>query len=600
MCRNGLSASAAAGSHRALTRLFAAPADGAVLALAWPTRPFGGGAASCGPHGALMALLPPLYLHPLWFSLLVISTCLWLYVVSWCSSDARGIGARHGLVATAMLAVGGVGLLLSLAAHGAFTIFTVVSVVTAWAAYVVRRNLLVPERHRILGAYHRAQLLSRLPRPLRPRSAEVAYRSGGRGASLSNMAGESLSTLLADQPALGEAAEVLTDGVARACTSRGQELRVFSHSGQYVLQLLLDGLPHTLEPLQDPLGLQVITCGSLLLGLSSGGLVRQGEGQLLADRPGQPSVQVRGRIAATEGKPALVVELPDWTADLYRGGLEAVGMHEALVRRIETALGQRRGAVVFSGRPGSGITTTLYAAAAAVDIFTTEMIAVEEQQEHELDQVRHWPLRREEPFRPAFEALMREGPDAMMFGVIRRPDEAKLLLDYADRHGLLLSTIHARSAAEGLLRLVGMTENPELAGRAVTCVLGQQLVRKLCTECRQPIEPEEQFLRTLRIDVPQSATWYKPVGCATCLDTGYMGRIGIFSMLIVTDPVRKVLAHRGATEAEVRQAAGASAFRTIYQDGLTKAMAGITTVEEVRRVVSAAERPAGRRARSGR
>jgi general secretion pathway protein E len=109
--------------------------------------------------------------------------------------------------------------------------------------------------------------------------------------------------------------------------------------------------------------------------------------------------------------------------------------------------------------------------------------------------------------------------------------------------------------------------------------------RKLCVNCREPVEPDPGTLAKLKIGAEHAGPWYAPVGCEACLNTGYRGRTGIFGMLILTDPVKSVLRQDGATPEALRKAAGEAALRTMYQDGIGKVVAGITTLSEIQRVL---------------
>ena len=173
-----------------------------------------------------------------------------------------------------------------------------------------------------------------------------------------------------------------------------------------------------------------------------------------------------------------------------------------------------------------------------------------------------------------------------MFGEIRREDEARLLLRFARDEGKLLATVKAPSTAAALVDLVRLTEDAALVNNSVVCALGQRLIRTLCTGCREPVQPDPAYLQRLGMDPSQPGTWFRANGCHECLDSGYSGRTAIYSMLIVTDPVKAALAEPGATAGTVRHAAGQVALRTLQQDGLTKVAAGLTTFDEVCRATT--------------
>ena len=338
----------------------------------------------------------------------------------------------------------------------------------------------------------------------------------------------------------------------------------------------------------------MLACASVFLGLASEGRVRQGKGKLVAQTAGGESTEISAEIAAVEGKPALVLDFPNWTADLYKRGLESLGVHGAVLKRLQTAATQSKGAIVVCGPPGSGKTTTLYAISGLIDIFTTDVIAVEKDPEVELESIRHWSLPADKSLAEGFAELLREGPNVVMWGEITEAEQAPHLMRFASDEGLVLTTIRAADAAGALIGLSKMAGDAKLVSGAVSCVISQRLVRRLCVSCREQVEPNPALVAKLKLDPAAPGQWYRPVGCRACLSCGFHGQIGIYEMLIITEPVAKALAAGNTSPSAIRKAAGEGALRSMYQDGLTKVTAGITTLEEIRRVLA---QPVGRTAK---
>jgi len=309
---------------------------------------------------------------------------------------------------------------------------------------------------------------------------------------------------------------------------------------------------------------------------------------------GGETTEISAEIAAIEGKPALVLDFPNWNAELYKKGLESLGVHGAVLKRLQTAATQSKGAVVVCGPPGSGKTTTLYGISSLIDIFTTDVIAVEKDPEVELVSIRHWSLPQDKSFSQAFAELLREGPNVIMWGEITEGEQASHLMQFADDEGLVLTTMRAADAAGALIGLSKLTGDAKLVSRAVSCVISQRLVRRLCVSCREQVEPNPALVAKLKLDPAAPGQWYRPVGCGACLNSGFRGQIGIYEMLIITEPVAKALAAGSTSPTAIRKAAGEGALRSMYQDGLTKVTAGITTLEEIRRVLT---QPVGRTAK---
>jgi len=537
-----------------------------------------------------------LYVNPVWLALVIASIVFWIYITSWAAGDARGIGMDYPVVTTVMLAVGWVGLIATLLIHAAFGFLLIIMVLAAYVVYVLKRNEHVPEQHRLFGAAHRARVFGGIPVLNKLATMGATEARDRMAVPLVNQQGKYLSDLMEEQPTLAQSGAILADFVVRAYTTQTRKVRFVAAGDRYVSQFLLDGVVQNVESFEPEVGQQVLACASVFLELAPEGHVRQGSATISAEMAGGEKEEVNAEILAVEGKPALVLNFPNWTADLSKKGLEALGVHSAVQKRLQTATAQQKGAIVVCGPPGSGKTTSLYGVTGLIDIFTTDVLAVEKTPEYELESVRRWPLPSDRPISQVFAEILREGPGAIMFGQVETADEASLLLKFSDDEGLALTTMKASDAASALMALKKMTGDGDLVGRAVSCVICQRLVRRLCHNCREQVEPNPTLVSKLKLDPADPGLWYRPVGCAACLNSGFRGQIGIFEMLIITEPVSKAIASASASADAIRKAAGGAALRSMYQDGMTKVTAGITTLEEIRRVL---KQPVGAKPRKG-
>ncbi len=525
----------------------------------------------------------PLYMTPVWLLLFVGGVAFWVYATSWVSFDAKGVGMADRWWAGIMLGAGLGGVVLTLLIHGAVSLLLIAIVAGTAMAYIKKRNQKVPEQHRIFGAGHRASFLDKIPLlgKVTGESSGPAVALSSSQATLVNEQGQSLDDFLQEHPQLAEAAARLQDFLSRCANAHGQQASVVPYEDGYVLRVLLDGVPQNLEALDPDTARQMLSCVTAFLGLKR----RAGASARLNVEFGAGSgVEVGARLRSGDASPAVVFDFPEWMPNLYQEGLEALGMHTALIKRVKSALQQERAAVVISGGPRSGKTTTLHAAVDEIDIFTHEVLWLAEEPEHDLGQVRQFPFSRDEDFKDVFPAVMREAPHVILMDDLQKPAEATLLLDFAAREGKVLCDIEAHGACTALARLAKMVDPPDTVGKSVTCVTSQVLVRRLCVQCREPFEADPESVQKLGLS-GENPTLYRPVGCEACLNSGYHGRIALFSMLILTDPVRSVMREPSVTPAAIRKAAGKKAFRTLYEDGIGKVAGGITTLDEVRRVL---------------
>jgi general secretion pathway protein E len=526
-----------------------------------------------------------LYISPWWLGLVILSIMVWLYATSWACSDARGNSIDYPVVTTMMLGVGWAALVLVTLIHAAVSFLLLIAVVAGVVVYIRKRNRVVPEQQKLFGPAHLKRLFGNVPvlkNMITVRAGKGEYHVA---IPLVNMRGRYLTAMLDEQPPMAEAGSIFADLVVRGCTSQARKVRFAFAKDKYVAQFHLDGVTHSAETFDADLGQKVLVCASLFLGLTAEGRPRQGSSKITAEMAGGDKVEVDAEIVAVEGKAALVLDFPNWTANLHKKGLEVLGVHPAVIKRLQAAATQTKGAIIVCGPPGCGKTTTLYGVAGLIDIFTTDVIAVEKKPEYELVSIRRWALAGDKPISQTFAELMREGPQAIMWGEMDGAEQASNLLQFADETGLVLTTMKAGDAAAALLTLAKLTGDGKLVGRSVSCVISQRLVRRLCTNCREQVEPNPALVSKLKLDPAQPGQWFRPVGCPACLNSGFRGQIGLFEMLIITEPVSKAIAAEGTTATAIRHSAGEGALRSMYQDGLTKVTAGITTLEEIGRVL---------------
>lgn len=572
-----LGAAVLAGPAMAQQAAPAPPAD----AQAAPAQPAGmpPGMPAARPAGV------PMYVNPLWLALIIISVCFWLYVTSWVGDDARGTNLDFFKYSALLLAAGGLGMILTLLVHAAFGFLTIALVLGAFSFYIVVRNKTVPEKFKFLGREHRARLLAAIPVLRGLPSLQARVRTVRASVPLRNESGQGLDDLLEEDASLAEPAGILMDLIVRGAATGARRARLQPAGEQYIAQYVLDGVLQNVEGFESDTAKQVIGCASRFVGLAKDGRMKRGSGKMTADLAGTGQVEIEVAVSASGGQPVLQLGLPNWTAGLQRSGLEALGMHEVLVKRVKAAIEQKKGALIVSGPPGSGRTTTLYSVCRTLDVFATDIVTLEATEEFELEHIRRWTMAPERPFAQVYQQIVREGPQVLMFGEIETEEHARTLLTFAVQEGELLTSFESDDAPDALLRLVKLAGGPDLVNRAVTCAVAQRLVRKLCTNCREEIEPNPAMLQKLGVNANEPGLWYRPVGCEACLNSGYHGQTGIFAMLIVTEPIKELLTRSDVSPDAIQKVAGKAAFRTMYQDGVAKVTAGITTIEEVRRAL---------------
>jgi type IV pilus assembly protein PilB len=269
--------------------------------------------------------------------------------------------------------------------------------------------------------------------------------------------------------------------------------------------------------------------------------------------------------------------------------LEDLGMAEEHLRQMNIMLGKPYGAILVAGPTGSGKSTTLYAGLKRINDETRKIITVEEPVEYQMNGVTQIGVNKAIglTFASGLRQILRSDPDVVMIGEIRDPETAETAVRAALTGHLVLSSIHTNDAPSALLRLSDMQVPPYITSSALLAVLAQRLVRRLCPHCRQRMDvPDAWAIEQLCLDLKTAAKLrpYGPVGCEKCLDTGYLGRVGIFELMPMDDDLRRLFLHEAPAES-LRTLAIEHGMHTLREDAFDKVAAGMTSLEEVARMV---------------
>ena len=263
--------------------------------------------------------------------------------------------------------------------------------------------------------------------------------------------------------------------------------------------------------------------------------------------------------------------------------LSQLGMDPAVQEAIERLIQRPNGLLLVTGPTGAGKTTTLYACLTKLNRPEVKLITTEDPVEYDLNGLVQVAVNAKIglSFSTSLRAILRHDPDVIMVGEIRDLETAQTAVQASLTGHLVFSTLHTNDAPGAVMRLLDMGVEPFLVTSTVTGVLAQRLIRTLCTQCRAPVEPTPEELAALHIRADQLHTpLMRAVGCEACQGIGYKGRTGLYELLVITEAVRSLVIER-ASVSELRIRARTEGMRTLRQDGITKVLAGITTVEEM-------------------
>ncbi len=269
--------------------------------------------------------------------------------------------------------------------------------------------------------------------------------------------------------------------------------------------------------------------------------------------------------------------------------LEELGFSASALNDLRQFLRFQHGMILVVGPTGSGKTTTLCSALMSVQSERTNIITVEDPIEYQLPGVNQTQVNEKIKltFASALRSILRQDPDVILVGEVRDMETARIAMQAAQTGHLVLTTLHTDDAPSAVTRLTDIGIEPYVIASATIGVVAQRLVRRLCPHCRRQYTPGPDVLRALNICEADAANipFYRPVGCDQCHQTGYKGRIGIYEVMRITDRIRRMIAQR-ASEDAVREVAQSTGMLALGDDALAKVKAGVTTAEELLRVVT--------------
>ena len=305
---------------------------------------------------------------------------------------------------------------------------------------------------------------------------------------------------------------------------------------------------------------------------------------------GRFSVQVLGRdydfristLPVIHGE-SVVMRILDKTKAIIK--LSELGMLEDNLAKFSRLTRTPYGMILVTGPTGSGKTTTLYAALNDIKSVETKMITVEDPVEYQMDMIQQVNVNVKAglTFASSLRSILRQDPDVIMIGEIRDQETLRIAIQAALTGHLVFSTLHTNDAISAVARVVEMGIEPYLVSGSLIGVEAQRLVRKLCPHCKQKITLTPMQLEHIIHLIPDDFTFYAPVGCEKCSQTGYLGREMISEILPISDKISSLIA-KNATKEELTSTALAEGFKDFFTDGIRRAAMGITSIPEVYRV----------------
>ncbi len=377
--------------------------------------------------------------------------------------------------------------------------------------------------------------------------------------------------------------------ILQAAEDGASDLHFEAQEDALVVRCRIDGVLHEVQRIPKRLGAGVTTRLKVLAKLDIAERRRPQDGRIsLKAAAAGRLLDIRVATLPTVSGESVVMRLLDKSRKAPT--LAELGLSAEMQDKLSELIVRPTGALLVTGPTGSGKSTTLYAALNQINRPEINIITIEDPVEYRLPGVNQMQinLRAGLTFATALRSILRSDPDVLMVGEIRDSDTAKIAIEAALTGHFVLSTLHTNDAPSTLTRLNEMGVEPFLTGAAVSAVLAQRLARKLCTNCCELYTPSADELIAARVSPEVAAAsdgmaLYRKRGCPRCGQTGYRGRIGVFQLLRMNEELAE-LAARHASREEIERAAMAAGMRTLWDDGMAKVAAGLTSIEELARI----------------
>ncbi len=376
--------------------------------------------------------------------------------------------------------------------------------------------------------------------------------------------------------------------ISQALKERASDIHIEPFEKEVLVRFRVDGVLHTV--VQPPKRVQAAITSRIkvMAGLDIAEKRHPQDGRFRVKIAGR-EVDVRVSLLPTAFGERVVMRLLDRGARILT--LAELGMSEAQMEIMRETVASPHGIVLVTGPTGSGKSTTLYAALMQVDRKNHNVMTIEDPIEYQLDHVGQMQVQPKigVSFAEGLRSILRQDPDIVMIGEIRDLETAEIAIQASLTGHLVFSTLHTNDALSAIMRLHDMGIEPYLVASSLAMVQAQRLVRQLCNHCKQERKIRPDDIEVLGVDASlfdQVGHIYDAVGCDTCMQTGYHGRIGIYEMTKVSDAMRTAI-HDGKGLQAMRKLAQKEGMLSLRQDGARHVAAGLTTVDEVVRVTRA-------------
>jgi len=521
-------------------------------------------------------------------------TALWMWSCRWVDGDSRALKVRSEFWNSVILGCGVVAILAALVVPHFLLGFAALAALygVPMGLYIAERNRRVPEASKVMTPDHIQKNIVRL-------LARVGIHIGSREVqeaavgppitfvgktSLGGKSDPARSRQVESSRGYMAAKELVYDAILR----RSTDIHLEPKDGELSVRLRIDGVMYPTEPFDTAVGDAVLNIFKVLCAMDITEKRRPqdgGFGARLEDR----EIDFRVATQGTRHGEKMSLRILDQANSV--NSLAGLGLRKQLQEAIRNVIHQPHGLFLSCGPTGAGKSTTLYAALRDIDPYQRNIITVEDPIEYKMSNVNQIEINTKagQTFATSLRSILRQDPDVLMIGEIRDGETATIACQAANTGHMVFSTVHANDTITALYRLLELGVEPFMVANSVSAILGQRLVRRLCPECRVSYKPGKDFLQKLGIPAERIDQFYRPPAdraepCTECGGLGYMGRIGVFELLVITDELRDLIRDK-ANASKVKAAARKNGMLYMREEGLRLLAKGVTSIDELQRVV---------------
>ncbi|MFA6358233.1 MAG: ATPase, T2SS/T4P/T4SS family [Candidatus Omnitrophota bacterium] len=384
-------------------------------------------------------------------------------------------------------------------------------------------------------------------------------------------------TEMAEEPPIIKLVNIL---ISDAVKDRVSDIHIEPEAELVRVRYRIDGILHEVHTLPKKLQSAIISRIKILSDMDIAESRRPQDGKISLKLENK-DLDIRVSIFPTVHGENVVMRLLDRASILL--GLKDLGFTKENLEIFEKMIQQPNGIILVTGPTGSGKTTTLYSALSTISSMEKNIITIEDPVEYELPLIRQTQVnvKADVTFANGLRSILRQDPDVIMVGEIRDKETAEVAIQASLTGHLVFSTLHTNDAPSSLTRLIDMGLEPFLISSSVILIVAQRLVRQICPKCKDEHSPSEATLKDLGLDIKEK--FYHGKGCNLCKNSGFIGRIGIFEILVLNETMRKMVEEKNSAD-EIKRRAIESGMKILRDDGLKKARQGLTTIEEILRV----------------